>query len=263
MRHRVAVLPAVVLFLAGCAHTTQLTSGSEYIDRYPDPPLSMAQQYTPDRDVDREVLETANVEPMLRFPARIGLVRIEQGEIANVPAGEVAAWRGCAARLGETFGEFVPVSPLIAGMVYPSESPQRPESAAMQTDELIRKIRLGAARQHLDIVLIYEVFSRTKRMPLFSSVANLTIIGMYFVPSEKLTTVGHANALLIDVRNGYPYGTASASLEDSDVYAFAEHWEKVKSLEERTRIAAAVNLVPEVEAMMRELRDKTGTQPPE
>ncbi|MEM8866774.1 MAG: hypothetical protein AAGC73_00770 [Verrucomicrobiota bacterium] len=35
-----------------------------------------------------------------------------------------------------------------------------------------------------------------------SSIAYWTIIGAYFVPGEKVETVGYANALPLDVRNG-------------------------------------------------------------
>jgi hypothetical protein len=79
--------------------------------------------------------------------------------------------------------------------------------------DIFRKVRLGAARQHLDYVLIYEVFSETKTTKLASSVANWTIIGGYFVPSREIETSGFANALLLDVRNGYPYGSGKCHIQ--------------------------------------------------
>jgi len=59
------------------------------------------------------------------------------------------------------------VSPIIADMVS-----QPTEYYYQSSRDLIRKIRLGAARQHLDVVLIYELFSETKTAPLATAVVN-------------------------------------------------------------------------------------------
>lgn len=203
--------------------------------------------------IDQEVLEVADVEPRLTFPARIGLVRIHNGQMTNPTAQEVEAWGKAAARLGEDFGEFVPVSALVAGMVHTLPKDTSQWSAA-SANQLIRKIRLGAARQHLDVVLVYELFSKNKEVTLPTSVANWSIIGMYTIGSEKVTTVGHANAMLLDVRNGYPYGTASTSVEESDVFTLVGKYDKTRNLADRNRTAAAMKLIPEVEQMMRDLR---------
>jgi hypothetical protein len=108
----------------------------------------------------------------------------------------------------------------------------------------------------MDVVLIYEVFSETKKTTLPTAVANLTIIGAFVIPSEKVKTVGFGNALLLDVRNGYPYGTVTASASKGWVYAAIGSWEKTHSLEERNRIATALKLIPEVKTMLEELKGK-------
>ena len=119
--------------------------------------------------------------------------------------------------------------------------------------KFFRKIRLGAARQHLDHVLVYEVFSETKTTKLASSVANWTIVGGYFVPSREIETTGFANALLIDVRNGYPYGTASATLNATELAASQTYRDRARNLSDINQIATVIKLIPEVQNMMEKL----------
>ena len=76
--------------------------------------------------------------------------------------------------------------------------------------DVVQMIRLGAARQHVDAVLIYEVGVRSSSRSTWLSLADLTIVGGAFLPTRSLTVDGRAEALLLDVRNAYPYGTASA-----------------------------------------------------
>jgi hypothetical protein len=47
------------------------------------------------------------------------------------------------------------------------------------------------------------------------SFADLSIIGMFIVPSRHLKAEGFASALLLDVRNGYPYGDLCKTFADS------------------------------------------------
>jgi len=234
---------AFLLCLVGCNQTTQTTSGQDYLSRYPASPTGAT-----DANLDAEVREIAAVEPLLRFPARIGLAKVANGKISNLTEAEFAAWEDAKAALGTEFGEFIPVSPLVAEMVY------RPSGGSDVAAEIVRKIRLGAARQHLDAVLIYEVFSRSDQVTLPTAVANWTIIGAYIVPSEQTETVGHANALLVDVRNGYPYGTASASAERKDLSTLVGNYDRKRKSERRAQDAATFNLIPEVVGMMETLR---------
>src|SRR5262245_15770727 len=106
---------ALIGILAGCESYTQTTSGKDYLAKYP---IANAEPAT---EIDNRVRAAADVEPLLRFPARIGLARIggENGHAGlGVPSPEEAkAWSEAAQRLGPKFGEFVPVSPLIAAML--------------------------------------------------------------------------------------------------------------------------------------------------
>ena len=83
------------------------------------------------------------------------------------------------------------------------------------TRRAVEDIRLAAARQHLDAVLIYETDATDdiKSNPL--SLAEWTLIGAFVLPSENVRAEGIAQGILIDVRNGYPYGTLQESTDDT------------------------------------------------
>ena len=153
MRRRITICGGalVALLLSGCSTTLQTTSGVDWLGAIP--PAAQASS-----DIDQRVREVANVEPILRFPARIGLARIGQENsrpsLIPPPPEEAKAWVDLGEDLGPEYGEFVPISPLIAAMLAP------PHAANARTDmikDTLEMIRLAAARQHLDAVLIYEV----------------------------------------------------------------------------------------------------------
>jgi hypothetical protein len=241
---RTILLLSTALLFAGC-DTTQTTSGKDYISKY-----EPASAFASNSRIDHEVREIASVEPILRFPARIGLAKIHNGQISNLSEAEAEAWTEATSELGSAFGEFIPVSPLIAEMVYTKSSNVKGQNAA----EVVRKIRLGSARQHLDAVLIYEVFSKTDQKTLPTAVANWTIIGAYIVPSKESKTVGYANALLVDVRNGYPYGTADARATEIDLSTMVNQYSNKRRQGNEAQVAAALNLVPEVVTMFEKLQ---------
>ena len=233
----------------GCNQTTQTTSGRQYLDRY-DHATGTGRM----GNIDEEIRAVAAVEPILEFPARIGLARIENGRLSQVPEIEATRWIELAGDLGPGYGEFIPLSPLITEMVAgPAHHNARSANPSAATD-IVNRIRLGAARQHLDAVLIYEVYASTSNRSLPSSILNWTLIGAYIVPSEKAEIEGFAQALLVDVRNGYPYGAAQASVSRTQVSTLVSSWDRRRIGAEETKMASAVQLAPEVGTMIRQLR---------
>jgi hypothetical protein len=199
-----------------------------------------------------EIRAAAAVEPLLRFPARIGLARIGVkkwggAELTGIPAKEAAAWQKVAANLGPKFGEFVPVSPLVAELFDDRDG----RSAAR---EVVRKIQLASARQHLDAVIIYESDGTADSSDNPLSIGEWTLIGAFILPSQDVKARGVAQAMMIDVRNGYPYGTAQADAKDASITARFSTGDAERDLAESARLAAVENLAPEVEKMMRNLR---------
>ena len=151
MQSSVFVL-SLVLLLSACSYTTQTTSGRAYLENYPSTlPGGHGQ------DVNEQVSASANVEPILRFPARIGLAKVDASGLRPIPQAEAEAWQQLIAELGPAYGSFVMVSPLVVELSY---VPYRIDGEHVHylpaaLSEVIRKVRLGAARQHLDAVLVY------------------------------------------------------------------------------------------------------------
>lgn len=249
-----ALLAGVVVSFAltACQHTTQTTSGQDYLGAYRQP--GSGGKAAP---IDSEIREAAAVEPLLRFPARIGLARIGMGHnkwdiaLTGVPENEAVAWQQAAKNLGPAFGEFVPVSPLIAEMF-----PDSRESYGRSTAEIVRKIRLAAARQHLDTVIIYESDGTADNSSNPLSIGEWTLIGLFVLPSQDVNATGIAQAMMIDVRNGYPYGTARAQATDSSITVRVATGDTKRDLAESVRLAAVKNLAPEVEKMMRQVKSE-------
>lgn len=242
---RIALLSAL-LMLGACSYTTQASSGKNWLAAHPPQTVDM----TPG-NIDQAVRDAAAVEPTLRFPARIGIARIDHAQLTAISSDEAKAWTEAAGRLGSDFGEFVPVSPLVAAMLAPPFDPNERVDFARR---VIETVRLAAARQHLDAVLIYETdaTSDTKANPL--SLAEWTLIGAFVLPTEKVRAEGIAQAMLLDVRNGYPYGTVQATADDTTTSVRFETGEARVAMRDRVRIGAVAKLAEDAEAMMRKLR---------
>ena len=250
---RYGLIPAIIVLLlgSGCGNTVQTSSGEAYLAKAGGGTVT-----------DGDIVRAASVEPALRFPARIGLARIERGRLTAIPAGEQPAWRELAVRLGPGYGEFVPVSPLIAAFASnaePQTSFQRPEDAVRR---VVGEIRQGAARQHVDAVLIYEVVDRTRAESNPLAITKLALIG-FFLPSEDVEVDGVAEAVLMDVRNGYTYGTASSQTVAplSAMTTSGNAWSTADRLRDEAHGAAVDRLAVEVEAMARRLREELPDTP--
>ena len=123
----------------GCqSHSVQTTSGRQYLNKYEglDRPSGKS------ASIDEEVREIANVEPTLRFPARIGLAKLYNGRISNLTAEEVEGWEKAKEEMGAEFGEFIPVSSMIAELAYtaPKRTKDTPSSNLRRFSE---KFALG------------------------------------------------------------------------------------------------------------------------
>ena len=267
MTRRILVLglaAIAIVLVSACTSHVQTTSGRAYLEKYPvandlGRTNSNGGVDTGQRSIDARVRTVAAVEPTLRFPARIGLARIHNAKLSGIPPLEADAWMQAAERMGPTFGTFVPVSRLVAEMVTtPWDAKSRPSSYYdHQTTALHRvmeKIRLGAARQHLDAVLVYEVYGESEQHGNLAGALNFTIIGAFMLPGESVRAKGFASALLVDVRNGYPYGTVRKVLTHEEITPSAGSSDVRRAAQRATTIGAAVALVPEVEKMMEKLR---------
>lgn len=239
------------LFLSACSTYHQGSSGEEYLGKYEAISYSK-NETTPtngSQNFEKTLREIASVEPVLQFPAKLGIARIERGKITQIPANEMQIWGKMRDSLGESFGEIVPLNPIIAEMVADSV-----DSHNMGINSL-NKVRLGAARQHMDAVIIYEVVSKSQNQDNWMEIGNLTIVGMYVLPSETVESEGYASAILIDVLQGYPYGTADIAVEKQKGFTVSgESSARAAAMEANIKATAVQNLAPQVETLIRKVR---------
>lgn len=235
---------SIAVFLNGCGTTTQTTSGQSYLDKYKN--IETAENSATGGNINAKIRQAAAVEPTLQFPARIGLARIKNGKLAPVPGAELEIWKELQSELGTSYGEFVPVNPMIASMV----------SNAMNADKenAIDQIRLGAARQHLDAVFIYEVYSNEDGEANILSLANLTIIGAFILPSESVSVESFASGMLIDVIQGYPYATIDTQSKDKRMATSAGAGSASMDMAEKTTLEAVKSLKDEAKSAIQSIR---------
>ena len=248
---------AVAIGLTACSVRTQTTSGADYLARYEastakTKATGQAKLNGKARRIDPEIRKAAAVEPVLQFPARIGLARIAKGRLTAIPASEAAIWQKMAQR-HTALGSFDVVDPLVAHATAEAlgHSTHDPDVGA-----IVRLIRVGAARQHLDAVLIYEVGARGGAESNGLAFMDLTVIGGAILPTRSIEVEGVAKALLMDVRNGYPYGSASTSI---DLSSLSPAWGSDARAAELRREAlgrVTASLAPKIEEMFRELTIK-------
>jgi hypothetical protein len=246
MKLKLTLSAAALLAISACQTSLQTTSGADYLSRYNT--THNATQSGPTTSIDDDVREIANVEPNLAFPARIGLARIDRAGLVNVPADEGYIWQETFKNLGALYGEFVPVSPLIAATVAKPKQPGASRDAA-----IIANIRRGAARQHLDYVLVYEVGSTRREKANALALADLTIIGMFVLPSRDIEIEASASAILLDVRTGYPYATITSHAEKSGVSSVISEYSSSIALADTAEERAVAKLAADVEAGMKDL----------
>lgn len=239
---RLTALGLGAALVAGCTTTTQTSSGADFVAARPE----WAAQFAgapgaapPSGGIDRAVYDAARAEPMLRFPARIGVARLENGRLTNIPQEEGDLWLELLTSQAQPYGEFLPVSPLVAQL-----------SANAAATGVVRNpvdlIRLGAARQHMDAVLIYEVAGSRRDTGTPLSLLDLTIIGNFVIPSRRLEGRATAAAMLIDVRNGYPYGNAVTRADESGIWFNAGSTDRSQQLQRTAETEAVRALTVEV-----------------
>lgn len=242
MKQIVLVLAALLgtAALTACA-TSQMTSGAAYNAR------TLSSDYKATSSLDAEIADIAAVEPNLTFPARIGIAFIRNGRLQTLPTNHMPYWSPLVDRVQPDFGTIVPISPLVTQMVSPSVN----RRSQINT---INNIRRGAALQHVDYVLIYEV-SQTEQDKRSNalSVTDLSIIGLFIIPSREVEVKAAASAIFLDVRNGYPYGTATGLATQDGLTTATKTRSKRMQLQDRAEIAAVAALATDVGTMFEAL----------
>ncbi|KIT14627.1 hypothetical protein [Jannaschia aquimarina] len=221
---------ALLLALAACSPSIQTTSGADYFARA--------------AVTDPAIRAAADIEPDLRFPARIGIARVVNGRLSAIPEGE-AAQLAALSEAHADLGEWVPLSLLVEEMM----------TGGRQEGSIAQHLRVVAARQHLDYLLIYELGARSGRTgDTTFALADVTLLGGMLLPTRTTRATGIGTAAFLDVRNGYPYGTVTAT-EDLSGLARTFGADRANArLRERATARVASQLLPQVEEMLVQLR---------
>ena len=239
----------VIAALLGCSQSVQTTSGERYLRSHlGDAATGYVAAGSP--EFGARLIEAASVEPRLTFPARIGLARVVNGRLTGVPEDEATIWLLLGETLGPSFGALVPISPLVAQLVAGGQQ----EIGCYDCREVVNEIRLGAARQHIDAVLVYEVHERMSSESNILAIANISVIGGFLLPTTNVTSETVVQAMLIDVMQGYPYGMAQARASNDTL---TPTWGS-RGYQHRNaasiRVQAVQNLSSEVDKMLKKLR---------
>jgi rhombotail lipoprotein len=115
---------------------------------------------------------------------------------------------------------------------------------------LLSRVRQAAARTHVDAVLLLHPRSHSYANLTALSLLDLTLVGLFVVPSQEVHTQTALEGLVLDTRNEYLYSATSGYAEDetwSSSWKAADH---ARELETKTRRAA-------LEAVVRQLVLKT------
>lgn len=228
---------AALVLLAACGTFVQTTSGESYLAKANSSGVTLSD----------ELRAAAAVEPLIEFPARIGVARIENGQLTDIPAGE---WDALSSELDNAPGaknEIIPVSLFVIDLAASYSDPVAPDADRSKARRsIIERLRTGGARQHLDAVILYEVHGQTASRQTSLALADWTLIGAYIAPGRRASAVGNATALMFDVRNGYPYGGADATVEKDKLAPAIFASDRARDLLKETQSAAVAGLAPKL-----------------
>jgi len=198
------------------------------------------------KDLDRRAQAASSAQPRFAFPARIGVARIEHGAITPIPGDEWTEWRGLRERMTPALGELTPVTALVAQSLTTAPVSRTPHDA-------ITNLRLAAAREQLDAILLYEVTTAHSLEQTELTLLDATIVGAWLFPTHKSRFTAHASATLIDVRSGLAYGSVIGNAEDVCSATLLGSEDKIVRQRDATVRKSVAALAPEIGALMTRL----------
>lgn len=249
---RITMLIFALIIITGCAvKHTQDTSGQSYLSSYQADVSKRKKLKRIDEGptLDEEIRKAAAIEPILRFPARIGLAKFENGRLVDISGREWSDWN-VLSETHQKLGEFVALNVLGTGGANNNYGRLRGGR------HNIENLRVAAARQHLDAILVYEVNASSRYYRNVLSVVDLTLVGGAVLPTRTINVKSHARALLVDVRNGYPYGAASAEEVFKKYGTSFNAREQGALAKEEALFQSYKKLFPKIEEIFEEILEK-------
>jgi len=198
------------------------------------------------RDLDQRAAAAASARPSFSLPARIGIARMEHGVITPIPPEEWTIWQALRQQMSPTIGELSPVTAIVAQSLTTGGLSRTPHDA-------ITNLRLAAAREQLDIILLYDVSTVHTLERTEASFLDITIVGAWAFPTHKSHATAHASATLIDVRSGLSCGSAIGNAADVCSAALLGSEEKLHRQRALVMRRAVTSLSTEVGGLMNRL----------
>jgi hypothetical protein len=205
---------------------------------------------------EEALANAAKTQPTIKFPARIGLVRLGFKEyyhsgypdITTIPPAEMDQWLALRDKSGGRYGEFDVIDPAITNI----SASATPLEQQKESFDSLQKIRLAAAQKHLDAILLYELNHQTDNIDHSPWLLDLITLGL--LPTDETITQVTAVAILIDVKTGYAY--ASTNTITAQKNAYYSNINPSKELYESASIDAVKKLSPEIEKMFQSLYEQ-------
>ncbi|MBX3695848.1 MAG: hypothetical protein KF790_11825 [Steroidobacteraceae bacterium] len=229
MAHRcVAVAVALVALLAGCA--TYTTPGGA---------VSIPQI------TDADIAEALAKEPAAAFPARLVVARVQAPGYASYSNRGLGAGRYSVVtnRDIETEADFARLGAM-NGVAAVAALNRLLLPANLET---ARELRTAAAQLRGDILLLYTIDTsfRTDKQ----QIGPLQAVSLGFFPNRKSTVTATCSAAFVDVRTGYVYGVAEATVSESqrsDSWSTESAIERARHSAERGAFSAGLGEIERV-----------------
>ena len=151
---------------------------------------------------------TSDVEPILKRHAKIGFARLDKGRLIAAPMAELRTWAAYDTRSSV---ELKPVSP--AALL--KNIPLVPMMGGRDSDNKIDEIRMTAADQSMDYVLIYAK-GKDARWGSFGGKA-IWETGL-IAGDEFISPAAATKAFLVDTYTGEIYGSVLSTDGENDIH---------------------------------------------
>jgi hypothetical protein len=189
-----------------------------------------------------DVPSFADVEPEIRFPACIGIARIEDGAVTQIPVGEGVVWDAQFDLLGDAVGRKVDVL----------------MTSAADPVVALADLREDGRAAGLDYAVVYELAFDESPGEGPSAVDLLRVFPTFEGEQSSDPARAAGAAVLMDIADGRMYGVASAIVIESEAGYGAETGTRTGAFE-----AVVKELSHEVETAFVGIMIKSGMPDPQ
>lgn len=120
---------------------------------------------------------------------------------------------------------------------------------------MIDHIRKGAARQHVDYVLVYETGLMSSDKANGLALADLTVVGMSVLSGRNLQVEASASGILLDICNGDPYAAITAFAEKKGLSRAVNPCLRQRELSENAEEAGVLELADDLKGALVRLKE--------